>query len=99
MYKDVFHPMEHDGSRNGRTSFSPSNRSPDCSDACFLNACRRFSRPGCWDSLIAWRPFLGDRDAFTALVQAMRRIDWVVYAKKPFGDPAQVLAYLGLYTH
>src|SRR6202045_1712017 len=35
---------------------------------------------------------LVERDAFTALVQAMRRIDWVVYAKKPFGGPAQVLA-------
>jgi hypothetical protein len=42
---------------------------------------------------------LADRDAFTALVQAMRRIDWVVYAKKPFGGPAQVLAYLARYTH
>jgi Putative transposase/Transposase zinc-binding domain len=29
----------------------------------------------------------------------MRRLDWVVYAKKPFGGPAQVLAYLGRYTH
>ena len=29
----------------------------------------------------------------------MRRINWVVYAKKPFGGPAQVLAYLGRYTH
>ena len=29
----------------------------------------------------------------------MRRIDWVVYAKKPVGGPAQVLAYLGRYTH
>ena len=27
------------------------------------------------------------------------RIDWVVYAKKPFGGPAQALAYLGRYTH
>ena len=42
---------------------------------------------------------LADRDTFTALVQAMRHIDWVVYAKKPFGGPAQVLAYLGRYTH
>ena len=42
---------------------------------------------------------LADRDAFAAHVQAMRRIDWVVYAKKPFGGPAQVLAYLGRYTH
>ena len=28
----------------------------------------------------------------------MRRISWVVYAKRPFGGPAQVLA-LGRYTH
>ena len=42
---------------------------------------------------------LADRDTFSALVQAMRHIDWVVYAKKPFGGPAQVLAYLGRYTH
>ena len=42
---------------------------------------------------------LADRDTFAALIQAMRRIDWVVYAKKPFGGPAQVLAYLGRYTH
>ncbi len=47
--------LSSDGSRNGRTSFSPSNRSPDCSAVCFLNACRRLSRPGCWDSSIAWR--------------------------------------------
>ena len=42
---------------------------------------------------------LADREAFAALVQTMRSIDWVVYAKKPFGGPAQVLAYLGRYTH
>ena len=42
---------------------------------------------------------LADRDVFADLVQAMRSIDWVVYAKKPFGGPAQVLAYLGRYTH
>ena len=27
------------------------------------------------------------------------RVDWVVYAKPPFGGPEQVLAYLGRYTH
>jgi len=37
--------------------------------------------------------------AFAERLTAMRRIDWVVYAKKPFGGPAQVLAYLGRYTH
>ncbi len=43
----------------------------------------------------------GDLGFFGNLAQlaTMRRIDWVVYAKKPFGGPAQVLAYLGRYTH
>ena len=42
---------------------------------------------------------LADPAAFAAQIAAARRIDWVVYAKKPFGGPAQVLAYLGRYTH
>jgi hypothetical protein len=37
--------------------------------------------------------------AFAAHLVAARRISWVVYAKRPFGGPAQVLAYLGRYTH
>jgi hypothetical protein len=31
--------------------------------------------------------------------QQLRRHDWVVYAKKPFGGPRQVLDYLARYTH
>jgi hypothetical protein len=42
---------------------------------------------------------LADADAFAAHCAALRRIDWVVYAKRPFGGPEQVLAYLGRYTH
>jgi hypothetical protein len=33
--------------------------------------------------------------AFAVHLVAMRRISWVVYAKRPFGSLAQVLAYLG----
>ena len=33
------------------------------------------------------------------LVADLRRHDWVVYAKQPLGGPAQVLEYLGRYTH
>lgn len=29
----------------------------------------------------------------------MQRVNWVAYAKRLFGGPAQVLAYLGRYTH
>jgi hypothetical protein len=32
-------------------------------------------------------------------VKALRRKDWIVYAKKPFGSPQTVLDYLGRYTH
>src|SRR6476659_4610360 len=35
----------------------------------------------------------------TARLHELRRINWVVYAKPPFGGPEQVLAYLGRYTH
>jgi hypothetical protein len=42
---------------------------------------------------------LADRARFDELIAAMRRVDWVVYCKKPFGGPERVLAYLGRYTH
>ena len=33
------------------------------------------------------------------LMQPLRDKRWVVYAKEPFGGPAQVIEYLGRYTH
>jgi hypothetical protein len=42
---------------------------------------------------------LADPDAFACRLRELRRVEWVVYAKPPFGGPAQVLAYLGRYTH
>ena len=42
---------------------------------------------------------LADPTSFRGHLTKMRRVDWVVYAKKPFGGPAQVLACLGRYTH
>ena len=42
---------------------------------------------------------LADRNNFAGDLATLRRSNWVVYAKKPFGGPAQVLAYLGRYTH
>ena len=36
---------------------------------------------------------------FGTLLTTLRTKDWVVYAKRPFGGPEQVLAYLGRYTH
>lgn len=37
--------------------------------------------------------------AFAAYLAPLRRAEWVVYAKPPFGGPAAVLAYLARYTH
>jgi Putative transposase/Transposase zinc-binding domain len=37
--------------------------------------------------------------AFALRLAALRQIDWVVYAKPPFGGPKQVFAYLARYTH
>ena len=42
---------------------------------------------------------LADRDTFQALLAPLRKSDWVVYAKPPFGGPKAVLAYLSRYTH
>lgn len=36
---------------------------------------------------------------WTAFLQQLRGIEWVVYAKPPFGSPSQVLKYLARYTH
>jgi hypothetical protein len=37
--------------------------------------------------------------AFTAYLAPLRSSDWVVYAKRPFGGPTEVLRYLARYTH
>jgi hypothetical protein len=49
--------------------------------------------------------FFGDHaalaaaQAFAAYLAPLRKTEWVVYAKKPFGGPQAVLAYLSRYTH
>ena len=42
---------------------------------------------------------LADSDTFTTYLAPLRKIEWVVYAKRPFGGPQAVLAYLSRYTH
>jgi hypothetical protein len=42
---------------------------------------------------------LADYDAFDAHLTPLRKTEWVVYAKRPFGGPESVLAYLARYTH
>ncbi len=49
--------------------------------------------------------FFGDhapltgRDAFSAYLAPLRKSEWFVYSKRPFGGPEAVLAYLSRYTH
>ena len=42
---------------------------------------------------------LAHGDDFEGLLHLAVRNDWVVYAKRPFGGPEQVLRYLARYTH
>jgi hypothetical protein len=42
---------------------------------------------------------LHDSDAFRAFLRPLYRAEWVVYAKRPFASPEQVLSYLARYTH
>ncbi len=42
---------------------------------------------------------LADFKTFAAWVSGLRQIAWVIYAKRPFGGPEPVLAYLSRYTH
>jgi hypothetical protein len=42
---------------------------------------------------------LADASAFLLWLRSLYQKDWVVYAKRPFGGPAQVLKYLARYTH
>jgi len=42
---------------------------------------------------------LANETAFAAFLAPLKRSEWIVYSKKPFGGPEAVLAYLSRYTH
>jgi Putative transposase/Transposase zinc-binding domain len=42
---------------------------------------------------------LANARTFAACLAPLRKVEWVVYAKRPFGGPEAVLAYLSRYTH
>jgi hypothetical protein len=42
---------------------------------------------------------LANAHSFAALLAPLRKAEWVVYSKRPFGGPQAVLAYLSRYTH
>lgn len=45
------------------------------------------------------RQALADPPRFADQLQLARQTEWVVYAKRPFAGPRQVLDYVGRYTH
>lgn len=42
---------------------------------------------------------LADADTFGRMIRQLRKKKWIVEARAPFAGPAQVLEYLGRYTH
>ena len=42
---------------------------------------------------------LRDPDAWARYLAPVRQVEWIVYAKRPFAGPQQVLDYVGRYTH
>ncbi len=42
---------------------------------------------------------LANAQAFATYLAPLRKTEWVVYSKRPFGGPEAVLAYLSRYTH
>lgn len=51
------------------------------------------------DGALAGCAWTADAAAWADFLRRLRRHDWVVYAKRPFAGPQQVLEYLGRYTH
>jgi len=42
---------------------------------------------------------LADEKEFLLFIDGIKKKDWIVYCKKPFAGPQQVLDYIGRYTH
>ncbi len=64
----------------------------------FLDQLERAFRSGRLDFFHSLEE-LRDPAAFARYLAPLRQTEWVVYSKPPCAGPAQVLAYLGRYTH
>ena len=111
--RGLFHPHLHcvvpgggpspDGQRwvscRRRTSSCPCGFCPVCSGVCFWNPCKKHSIPtNCSSSRRVGTASEG-RLAFVRCLDQAKASEWVVYAKRPFAGPQQVLDYVGRYTH
>src|SRR6516165_2095565 len=81
-----------------QASFFRSAYSPACSGACSCRVLKPCTLPAsCSSSPISALSRMRTRSERTS--RRCARLEWVVYAKKPFAGPKQVLAYLARYTH
>jgi hypothetical protein len=64
----------------------------------FLGKLRAAHQAGCL-AFFGSHAALAEPRAFAAFLAPLRKTKWVVYAKKPFGGPQAMLAYLSRYTH
>ena len=89
-------PDGQSGSPAGRASSCPCACSRACSDGSSSTGSRRRT-PAL--AFFGDHAALADTSAFAAFLAPLRKAEWVVYAKEPFGGPQAVLAYLSRYTH
>ena len=90
--------MDSAGSRAGPASSCPCACSRACSADCSWRSSRQRTRPAAC-SFFGDHAQLAEPAAFAAYLAPLRKTEWVVYAKRPFGGPQAVLAYLSRYTH
>ncbi len=64
----------------------------------FLHYLKKAFAVGALDFFSAYR-YLHEPAAFRRYLAPVWNTEWVVYAKRPFAGPAQVLDYVGRYTH
>jgi Putative transposase. len=91
-----------DGTRSGRVVAPASSCRYACSRGCSADCSCGNWRTAFGAGRLRFFGKLGNLakpQAFARRLGDLRRLNWVVYAKPPFGGPEQVLAYLGRYTH
>ena len=86
------------GSPAGRASSCRCEFCPVCSADCSSPHCRWSFDTGKLQFFAALG-HLHDRCAFARYLDPAKESEWVVYAKRPFAGPQQVLDYVGRYTH
>src|ERR1700686_4338591 len=91
-------PMAANGFPAGMDFSYPSACSQGCFVVCSWNIWSKpLTRPNC-----TFFPRLNhswDQSSFLDYLAPLRETEWVVYAKRPFAGPEQVLDYVGRYTH